>query len=216
MKKIVIFGGTGGLGKPLSKLLKDKFEVISLGSKELNIMDTEQLKLFFDNNVIDIVLNCTGLNFDSFIHKYDDETAANIDALIDINIKGTMNILRTCLPSMRMRKYGRIILISSILAEVPVVSTGVYAGCKGFLDSISKTVALENASKGITCNTIQLGYFDAGLTYRIPETFRNTIKESIPFKRFGKVEELQKVIELLIDVEYITGTSLKLNGGLDF
>lgn len=216
MKRIVIFGGTGGLGKPLSELLQHKFDVISLGSTDINILDSEKLNVFFEENAIDIVLNCTGLNFDSFIHKYDETSAAQIDALIDTNIKGSINILRTCLPGMRTRKYGRIILISSILAEVPVVSTGVYAGCKGFLDSIAKTVALENASKGITCNTIQLGYFDAGLTYRIPKEFRDTIEQSIPFKRFGKIEELLRVIEMLIDVEYITGTSLKLNGGLDF
>ncbi|MBD3636692.1 MAG: SDR family oxidoreductase [Crocinitomicaceae bacterium] len=117
---------------------------------------------------------------------------------------------------MRERGYGRIVLISSILAESPVVSTGIYAGCKGFLDSIAKTVALENAGKGVTCNTIQLGYFDGGLTYRIPEKILDHIVGSIPMKRIGTIDELNDLIQTLISVEYITGTSIKMNGGLDF
>ena len=66
---------------------------------------------------------------------------------IDINIKGNLHILSACIPSMRENGYGRVIMISSVLAEKPVVSTGVYSGCKGFLDSLAKTVAVENMSK---------------------------------------------------------------------
>ncbi len=215
-KNIALFGGTGGLGSQLVEELKLKYNVIPLGSKDVDIQDFEAVSDFFQHNEIDIVLNFSGVNYDSFMHKYSKENIKERDRLIDINIKGTSNIVSNALVKMREKKYGRIVLVSSILAESPVVSTGIYAGCKGFIDSLTKTVALENASKGITCNSIQLGYFDGGLTYDIPEEFRNGIIKTIPMKRLGKVKEIAKIIEMFIDVEYITGTNIKVNGGLDF
>jgi len=215
-KNIALFGATGGLGSQLLTELKEKYNVIALGSKDVNVQDNEAVSTFFQENEIDIVLNFSGVNYDSFMHKYSNKNLSERDRLIDINIKGTSNIVSNALVKMREKKYGRIILVSSILAESPVVSTGIYAGCKGFIDSLSKTVAVENASKGITCNSIQLGYFDGGLTYNIPEEFRNGIIKTIPMKRLGSIKELTRLIEMLIDVEYITGTNIKINGGLDF
>ena len=75
---------------------------------------------------------------------------------------------------------------------------------------------MENANKGVTCNTIQLGYFDGGLTYKIPEQFRADIQKSIPIGRWGSIDELENVIRCLIDTPYINGTSIKVNGGTDF
>lgn len=215
-KNIALFGGTGGLGSKLAKELASKYNIMPLGSKDVNVQDFDEVEAYFNNNEIDIVLNFSGINYDSFMHKYDKNNIENIDRLINTNIKGTTNIISNSLTKMREKKYGRIILVSSILAESPVVSTGVYAGCKGFIDSISKTVAIENASKGITCNSIQLGYFDGGLTYNIPEEFRDGIIKTIPMKRLGSVSELARLIDMLIEVEYITGTNIKINGGLDF
>ena len=218
MKNVVVFGGTGGLGNQVAKILEqtETFNVIAIGSKDVDVTDREQVEKFFNEVETDIVLNFSGINYDCFMHKYTAGNQAKIDRLIDVNIKGTVNIISSCLPKMREKGYGRIVLISSILAESPVVSTGIYSGCKGFLDSIAKTVALENAGKGINCNTIQLGYFDGGLTYKIPENFREQILQTIPMKRFGSIKELVAVIEMLIKVEYMTGISLKVNGGLDF
>ena len=133
---------------------------------------------------------------------------------IDVNIKGTVNIVSNCLSHMREQQFGRIILVSSVLADHPVVSTSIYAGCKGFIDSFTKTVALENASKNINCNSLQLGYFDGGLTYKIPENFRDEIKNNIPAKRWGKIMELYNTIEYLIETSYITGQNLNISGGI--
>lgn len=215
-KTIVIFGGSGGLGSQISKKMDDEFNVVALGSKDVDVTDKKAVDSFFATQTADIVINLSGINFDCFMHKYNEDNHHKIDELLQVNLKGVANIISGCLPGMRERKFGRIVLISSILAESPVVSTGIYAGCKGFMDSLAKTVALENAGKGVTCNSIQLGYFDGGLTYRIPEDFREKIKNSIPLKRFGSIDELVSVIKMLVDVEYMTGVELKLNGGLDF
>jgi NAD(P)-dependent dehydrogenase (short-subunit alcohol dehydrogenase family) len=215
MKKVIIFGATGGLGCEISKKLID-YEVISLGSSDLDITNYKEVCKFFKTNSFDIVINFAGVNFDKFAHKLTPNDTEIINKQIDVNIKGTINIVSSCLPSMRENNFGRIILISSVLAEKPVVSTSIYSGCKGFLDSFVKTIGLENANKNISCNTIQLGYFDGGMTYKIPEQIRNTILETIPSKRWGSIDELENTIRYFINTSYVNGINLKINGGIDF
>lgn len=215
MKKIVIFGGSGGIGSSIVNLLNN-YNITSLGSKDINVSNFHDVKQFFDTTTYDIVINLAGINHDVFIHKINETHLNSIDKQIDVNIKGNINIISNCLSSMRENNYGRIITISSVLAEKPVMSTGIYSGCKGFIDSFIKTVALENANKNISCNSIQLGYFDAGLTYKIPEPVRDNIQNSIPMKRWGTIEELANLIEFLIQTPYVTGTNIKINGGIDF
>ena len=209
--KCVIFGGSGGLGQILTKTLSKKYDVISLSSKDVDITNRAQVEEFFNKNKADIVINMSVFNHDAFAHKVKDEM---VQKQIDVNVTGAVNVVSCALPHMRENKFGRIILMSSVLASSPVVSTGIYAGSKGFVESYAKCVAIENASKGVTCNCIQLGYFDAGLTYKIPEDFRSKISNNIPMKRFGSPEELTSTIKYLIENGYVTGTSLKINGGI--
>lgn len=214
MKTIALFGASGGLGNQLLPLLQKKYNVIGLSSSDINVINFDQVNEFFDKNNIDIVINLSGYNFDSFTHKINTDTLHQLDKQIDINIKGTVNIVSSCLSYMRNQNFGRIILVSSILADHPVMSTSIYAGCKGFVDSFTKTVALENANKNINCNSLQLGYFDGGLTYKIPESFRETLKNNIPSKRWGMITELYNTIDYLIETGYITGQNINISGGV--
>jgi NAD(P)-dependent dehydrogenase (short-subunit alcohol dehydrogenase family) len=212
MRKIALFGGSGGLGSALAPFLEKKYNVIKLSSKTLDIRDVDSLKHFFDKNHIDIVINMSGYNFDNFLHKLDGET--EIQDMLDINIKGNINILSSCLPSMRDRQFGRIILMSSVLAEKVVLGTSLYSGSKAFIDNLVKTASAENIGKGITCNSLQLGYFDGGMCHRLPEKYIEPIKQSIGLKRWGSIEELYKTLEFLINVEYVTGQNINISGGI--
>jgi NAD(P)-dependent dehydrogenase (short-subunit alcohol dehydrogenase family) len=214
MKTIALFGVGGGLGSQLKPLLDSKYNVIGVRSNEVDITDIYQVKEFFNTNKVDVVINLTGYNFDTFAYKINEHSADILNRQIDVNIKGTINLVSSCLPYMREQQFGRIVLVSSVLADHPVVSTSIYSGCKGFVDSFTKTVALENASKNINCNSLQLGYFDGGLTYKIPENFRDTIKNNIPAKRWGEILELYNTIEYLIETGYMTGQNLNISGGI--
>ena len=79
------------------------------------------------------------------------------------------------------RGYGRIILISSVLAKKIVLGTSLYSG-SAFIDNLVKTASAENVSMGITCNSLQLGYFDGGMCHRLPEKYKDQIKNSIGLK----------------------------------
>jgi NAD(P)-dependent dehydrogenase (short-subunit alcohol dehydrogenase family) len=213
-KMVALFGGSGGLGSELVKYLADKYNVISLSSKDVDITNKEQVNSFFANNDIDVVINLSGYNYDGFVHKLNDLDQSQIDHLLNVNINGNINILSGCLPHMRKKSFGRIILVSSILAEKIVPGTGLYSATKSFIDTLSNVVSAENISKGITCNTLRLGYFDGGMCHRIDPRFTDSIKNSIGLKRWGSIEELYKTVDYLIETEYMTGQNITVNGGL--
>lgn len=215
MKNLVLFGATGGLGGKLKETLAKKYNVISLGSKDVNITDKSSVDNFFNSNDVDIVINMAAYNYDCLIHKYDLNKIELASKQIEVNINGNVNILSSCLPKMRQKKYGRVIAASSVLADKPIIGTSIYSASKSFIETLYKTAALENINSNITCNTIQLGYFDGGLVYKIQEDVRQKIVDSIPAKRLGTIEELQNTIQYLIDTPYINGSTIKINGGLN-
>jgi 3-oxoacyl-[acyl-carrier protein] reductase len=214
MKKVLIIGGSGGLGSQVVNLMSSNYELTSVSSKDLNIKNIDECENFFMDKNFDVIINFAGLNYDTFIHKINSENIESIQNILDVNITGTINLVSTSLKSMRKNRYGRIILISSVLSEKNVVGTGVYSSCKSFIDRFVKTVSLENIKHGITANTIQLGYFDGGMTYKIPQDYLEPIKKTIGLERFGRIDELINTIDFIINNEYVTGINLKLDGGL--
>lgn len=213
MKKIAFFGGSGGLGTKVIQHLTN-YEVDSISSREVDLTQDHHISnYFYRNNDVDVVVIFSNYNYNSFLHKYRDADL-ELYKQIDINIKGTTECISRALKSMRAKEYGRIILASSITVENNVMGTSVYAATKAYYENLVKTIALENASKNITANCIQLGYMDGGLTYTLPKEFlENTIK-NIPSKRLGTAEEISNVIDCIIKTPYINGSTIKLTGGL--
>ena len=214
MKKVLVVGGTGGLGSQVVKLMSSEYELTSVSSKDLDIRNIEECENFFIDKNFDVIINFAGLNYDTFIHKINSDNINKVQNILEVNINGTINLVSAALKNMRDNKYGRIILISSVLSEKNVVGTGVYSSCKSFIDKFVKNVSLENIKHGVTANTIQLGYFDGGMTYKIPEENIESIKQTIGLQRFGKIDELVRTIDFLINNEYVTGINLKIDGNL--
>jgi NAD(P)-dependent dehydrogenase (short-subunit alcohol dehydrogenase family) len=211
---ILFFGGTGGLGTQVIKYL-DNYDIKSLGSKDVNFLDESSITSFFNSiEKVDILIIFTNYNYNGFLHKYNENNFDELNKQIEINILSVTKIITKCLSKMRDNNFGRIILTSSVTVDKNVMGTSIYAASKSYYENIVKTICLENASKNITANCIQLGYMDGGLTYTLSEEFINKTIESIPSKRLGKPEEIAKTIDFLINTEYINGTTIKLTGGL--
>lgn len=151
-------------------------------------------------------------NHDSLLHKLEGN---RITPQIEVNIRGFLNVLREALPLMRENNYGRIIYISSILSERPIPGTGIYGATKAFNDNLVRTCALENAKYNITCNSLQLGYFNAGLSAKVPLDVMEKVLDKTPMKRLGNAEDLNKAIRFILDSPYLTGVNLPLSGGLN-
>lgn len=214
MKTIAVFGGSGGLGKNLVPMLKEKYNVISLGSSDVDITNLSQVKDFFYSNDIDIVLNMGGKKYDAFISKITGSDIESISEMMNVNMMGNVNILAGCLPGMIEKKYGRVIAISSVFSEMNVPKNSIYCASKAFVDRLISSANKENIKFGITCNTIQLGYWDGGMCYRIDEKYQQMAKDKIGLKRWGSMEELYNTINFIVENEYICGTNLKIDGGL--
>jgi acetoacetyl-CoA reductase/3-oxoacyl-[acyl-carrier protein] reductase len=115
---------------------------------------------------------------------------------------------------MRAAGYGRIINFSSVVAQTPVPGTSAYAASKAALWGLSRALAVENASKGITINSLNLGYFDLGIIREVPADLQQSVKARIPSGSFGRPDQIYQAIKFVIATEYMNGASLDLNGGM--
>jgi NAD(P)-dependent dehydrogenase (short-subunit alcohol dehydrogenase family) len=115
---------------------------------------------------------------------------------------------------MREQGYGRIINFSSIVAETGIPGTSAYAASKAGLWGMARSIAVENASKGITINNLNLGYFDIGMINEVSEEYQQIVKKKIPTGKFGDPGNIFNAVKFLIESDYINGTSIDINGGI--
>lgn len=136
--------------------------------------------------------------------------------VIDSSLLTTFLTCRELIPMLRESGAGRIINTSSIVASTGVVGASHYAAAKSGVESFTKSLALELASKNITVNTLALGYFEYGMISSVPEDIRSSLKMKIPANRFGLGSEIGGLVRYLLSDEgsYMTGQVLHLNGGL--
>lgn len=182
-----------------------KLDVSNFSSVELFF---NEVKNFCENIVL---INCAGISYNSFLHKSD---PVKWKEVIEVNLQGTYHMIRVFLPLMRKQNYGRIINMSSVVAQKTTPGVSAYAASKSALWGLTKSVASENAKKGITINNLNLGYFDIGMISDVPNEFRNKLKQIIPTNNFGDPENIFNAVEFLIKSDYTNGTSIDINAGI--
>jgi NAD(P)-dependent dehydrogenase (short-subunit alcohol dehydrogenase family) len=123
-------------------------------------------------------------------------------------------MIHALLPIMREQNWGRVVNFASVVAQSGVPGTTAYAASKAGLWGLSKSLAKENATKGITINSLNLGYFDVGMIKEVPADMQAKIKEQIPSGMFGHPDNIYNAIRFLIDSDYVNGTTIDLNAGL--
>ena len=137
------------------------------------------------------------------------------DRDLSVNLTGAFNTVKCCMPGMLERKWGRIVNISSIAGTRGGMGQCSYAATKAGLIGFTKTVALEGARSGITCNAVVLGVFDGGSFYEVAEPFRERIAKTTALRRAGDPKELSNVVVFLASEEssYLTGEAVEVSGG---
>lgn len=231
-KTILIIGSSGGLGSSLvSNFDETKYNLalhyysnpFPIQSKNYKAYqaditieaEVEGLisKVIKDFGSIDIVLNNAGITISEMSWK---TNLSNWDKTIAINLTGPFLVTKHVLPYMRKNNFGRIIYMSSIVAQTGFIGASAYAASKSGLFGLVKTISKEVANKGITINAIALGYFNAGMIDDVPEEMQDQLKEAIPVSNLGKPEELGELIKYIISEKssYLTGQTINLNGGL--
>lgn len=238
MRVCLITGGTQGIGKAIAKAFdkqniqvilnyhsndeeakKALAEISPIGKiYKADITDEEQVNQMFKwvketFGRLDILVNNAGIFKDAVSWKMDKEAW---DSVLATNLTGSFLCTKYALSIMREQGFGRIINVSSVVGQTGVFGASNYAASKAGLIGFTKAVAKEVALKGITVNCVALGYINAGMNLRLAEDIREKIRESIPMKRFGTVEEVADTVVFLASegAGYITGEVININGGL--
>ena len=161
---------------------------------------------------IDILINDAGITRDSMLHKM---TAEQWRSVIDVDLGGCFNTCRAVIESMRERRFGRIVNISSVNALSGQFGQTNYSAAKAGIIGFTKALALEGAARGITVNAIAPGYTDTGMVRAVPAKVLEGIVAAVPVRRLAKPEEIARGILFLVaeDAGFITGATLSINGG---
>ena len=234
IKKVLITGSSRGIGKAIALELKEKgYEVIGTATskKGIDSLSKENITgLLLDLNSLDsienfnetiqsnhsdisILINNAGITQDNLVISMKRKEWMDI---INIHLNGTFIISKKVLKFMLKKRWGRIINITSASASIGNRGQSNYAAAKSGVEAFSKSLSKEVGSRGITVNCLAPGYIDTDMTNSISLEQKKEINKLIPLNRFGKPEEIAKMVSFLVseDGSYITGQTIHINGGL--
>lgn len=166
-----------------------------------------------DFGKIDILVNNAGITRDKLMMAMNEE---DFDRVIEVNLKGVFNMTKACLRSFMKNRYGRIVNLASVVGMMGNPGQVNYAASKAGVIGLTKTVAKEYASKGITCNAIAPGYIMTAMTDAMPAAARESLLAHVPVGTYGKPEDVAYAACFLADdrASYITGEVIKVDGGM--
>jgi 3-oxoacyl-[acyl-carrier protein] reductase len=162
---------------------------------------------------IDVLVNNAGITRDGLVLRMEDKAW---DEVVDTNLKGTFLFSRAVGAIMMRARFGRIINISSVSGLVGNAGQANYAASKAGVIGLSKSVARELASRGITVNVVAPGFISTDMTDSLPEKLKAEVKERVPVRRFGTPEEIADLVCYLAGpaAAYLTGQVIAVDGGL--
>ncbi|MBL7899318.1 MAG: SDR family oxidoreductase [Crocinitomicaceae bacterium] len=231
-KTILLIGSSGGLGNVISNWFAEKGfnlamhfhkhePIVPAGNHKkykADITDENQVQqlikqVIADFGKIDVVINNAGISKSEMSWK---TSAESWNQSLAVNLTGPFFIAKHVLPHMRTNNGGRIIFMSSVVAQTGFIGTSAYTASKAGLIGLTKTLAKENATKNITINTLAPGYFSTGMISDVTEDLQEELKKFIPVGKLGNPTEIAALIDYIIsdNASYLTGQVIGLNGGL--
>lgn len=175
---------------------------------------TETIKdIIQDFGGLDILVNNAGIIRDKLMIKMEEE---DFDAVINVNLKGTYNMMKATYKHFMKQRYGRIISLASVVGIMGNAGQANYSASKAGIIGLTKSVAKELAGRNVTVNAVAPGYIITDMTDSISDKAKDIIESGIPMKRRGKPEDVANAICFLAsdDASYITGEVIKVDGGM--
>ena len=196
-------------------------KIISNGDKasaySCDISDNEQFNnivtdIFKEYGSIDILVNNAGITNDTLLMRMSDD---QWDSVLDINLKGSFTCTRSVIKYMMKKKSGRIINITSIVGLTGNAGQANYAASKAGLIGMTKSIAKEVASRGITANCVAPGWIETAMTEKLSDDVKNKFLSQIPTGKIGYPKDIANTVIFLAskEAEYITGQTITVDGG---
>jgi 3-oxoacyl-[acyl-carrier protein] reductase len=162
---------------------------------------------------LDILVNNAGITRDGLAMRMSDD---DWQSVIDVNLTATFRLCRAAIRGMMKARWGRIVNISSVVGTTGNAGQVNYAASKAGMVGLSKSLAAEVASRGITVNCVAPGFIETAMTDKLNDQQRDGILGSVPMGRMGKPDEIASAVLYLASAEagYVTGTTLHVNGGM--
>jgi 3-oxoacyl-[acyl-carrier protein] reductase len=162
---------------------------------------------------LDILVANAGIAIDGLLLRVKEE---EIDRVFAVNVKGALACARAATKVMMRARTGRIVFLSSVVGEMGNAGQAVYSASKAALLGLTKTLAREYASRGITVNAVTPGFIDTDMTTNLTAELKENMLKAVPLGRTGRADEVAASIAFLCSDEagYITGQTLRVNGGM--
>ncbi|MDP2083980.1 MAG: 3-oxoacyl-[acyl-carrier-protein] reductase [Gemmobacter sp.] len=162
---------------------------------------------------VDILVNTAGITRDNLFMRMSDE---EFQSVLDVNLTASFRLMRGCLRGMMKARWGRIVSVTSIVGATGNPGQGNYAASKAGLVGMSKSLAQEVASRGITVNCVAPGFIATPMTDKLTDDQKARINTQIPAGRMGTPQEIAAAVLYLASAEagYVTGATLHVNGGM--
>ncbi len=236
-KTALVTGATGGIGGAIAKALHAQGATVAISGTRREVLDTfaaelgervhvlpcnlgiteEVEKLIPDAEAalgqLDILVNNAGITRDNIFMRLKDD---DWDQVIAVNLTSTFRLSRAAVRSMMRRRSGRIISITSVVGVTGNAGQGNYAAAKAGMIGMSKSLAQEVASRGVTVNCVAPGFIATAMTDVLNEKQREGILKAVPAARLGSPEDIASACVYLASDEagYVTGQTLHVNGGM--
>ena len=240
-KTAVITGGSRGIGFAIARKLASQganIAIINGGNQEKGLAAKEELsqfgtkveayfcnvadfnaskevidKIIEDFGGIDFLVNNAGITRDKLVLNMDEN---DFDAVINVNLKGSFNMIKHTYKHFMKKRCGRIVNISSIVGINGNAGQANYCASKAGIIGLTKAVAKELAGRGVTVNAVAPGYIGTDMTNELSDKVKDAMQAQIPAKRIGAPEDIANVVSFLCSDEsaYVTGEVIKVDGGL--
>ena len=237
IKKIFVTGASGGIGSAICKKFADKNYTLVLTSSsdekiktlkkiygsdqfyyKIDLSNAENLQICLneisnDHKDISIIINNAGITEDSLIFRMKSHQWSKV---IQTNLNSNYQIIKSLLPNMLSKKYGKIIGISSIVGSTGNAGQSNYVASKSGMVGLYKSIALEVAKRNINVNTISPGFIKTSMTDNLNNNQIDSYLSRIPMARFGSPDDVANLVYFLSteDSAYITGQNFHVNGGM--
>lgn len=239
MRHSLIIGGAGGIGAAVCESLADAGTCVSIADRNgeaanalaealaakgraahgevcdaTSAAEVEALRARIEDarGPVDVLVTMAGVIRNDLLVKVKDE---DFDLVMATHVKSTLNAMRTFLPGMRTRSYGRVVTMSSLAGRGSVAGAS-YAAAKSGIEGLTRTAAIEMARYGVTVNCVAPALIDAGMFRTVPKEYQDKGVQAIPMRRPGEPREVAACVRFLAseDASYITGQIITVCGGM--